>query len=85
MLDNDDGRMVYTKGKYDELLMKKQAKYYFMFNTFIGNIKKAILIKRINCSTDQGMVGRALFCYNNINMTHNMRREEYEKIRAERG
>ncbi|PRT35340.1 hypothetical protein [Bacillus wiedmannii] len=40
VLDDDGGRMLYKEGKYEELLTKEQAQYYFMINTVIGNIEK---------------------------------------------
>ncbi|EJV61776.1 hypothetical protein IEO_03071 [Bacillus wiedmannii] len=42
VLDDDGGRMLYNEGKYDELLTKDQAQYYFMFNTIMGRVDNSM-------------------------------------------
>lgn len=43
VLDDDGGRILYSKGEYDRLLPKEQAQYYFMFNAFCNRIDKSVL------------------------------------------
>ncbi|WP_255288989.1 hypothetical protein [Bacillus thuringiensis] len=38
VLEDDGGRTLYNKGKYDGLLTKEQAQYYFMISTVTRNI-----------------------------------------------